>query len=527
MIWILRAIDFPCSAKSISSHLATRIKRSLQELDTQLDEAAKKEKTDSDDRNMESEDRKVFNDPIHGNIELHPLCVKVIDMPEFQRLRFIKQLGGAYFVYPGASHNRFEHSIGTCHLAKRLIRALRSKSKEHEELITENDMLCVEIAALCHDLGHGPFSHLFDRHVIPKLQKDEAEKAGLERWIVWKHEIGSIHMLEYMLDKNNQELRNEFTSWGVDSDDIEFIKEMITGPHEESSAGNQAKTSNSKNQVRRKEKGFLYEIVSNKRNGIDVDKWDYFARDCYMLGIGNNFNHNRCIDFSRVIKVDGERQICFREKEAANLYDMFHTRYILHRRAYQHKTNNIIEIMLAEALVKANDFLKFPDRETGKTMLEAVNDMETYNLVTDHVIFRILGSSDENLKPSQELIKNVLSRNLYMYIGEQRFAHGTFNDKDDVKNDIIKVAGNWDDSIVIDLVKLNYGMQDKNPIDEVNFYNKTKPDTATPRSKDDVSLLLPKEFAEQLVRVYCKKSDGPVRSIFDAWKKGTERRERK
>lgn len=209
------------------------------------------------------------------------------------------------------------------------------------------------------------------------------------------------------------------------------------------------------------------------------------------------------------------------------MYDMFHTRYILHRRAYQHKTNNIIEIMLAEALVKANDFLKFPDRETGKTMLEAINDMETYNLVTDHVIFRILGSSDENLKPSQELIKNVLSRNLYMYIGEQRFAHGTFNDKDDVKNDIIKVAGNWDDSIVIDLVKLNYGMQDKNPIDEVNFYNKTKPDTATPRSKDDVSLLLPKEFAEQLVRVYCKKSDGPVRSIFDAWKKGTERRERK
>lgn len=54
----------------------------------------------------------VFNDPIHGHIELHPLLIKIIDTPQFQRLRNIKQLGGTYFVFPGASHNRFEHSIG-------------------------------------------------------------------------------------------------------------------------------------------------------------------------------------------------------------------------------------------------------------------------------------------------------------------------------------------------------------------------------------------------------------------------------
>ena len=54
----------------------------------------------------------MFNDAVHGHIALHPLCVRIIDTPEFQRLRDIKQLGGTYFVYPGASHNRFEHSIG-------------------------------------------------------------------------------------------------------------------------------------------------------------------------------------------------------------------------------------------------------------------------------------------------------------------------------------------------------------------------------------------------------------------------------
>lgn len=54
----------------------------------------------------------ILNDPIHGHIEIHPLCVMIVDTPQFQRLRSIKQLGGTYFVYPGAAHNRFEHSLG-------------------------------------------------------------------------------------------------------------------------------------------------------------------------------------------------------------------------------------------------------------------------------------------------------------------------------------------------------------------------------------------------------------------------------
>jgi len=55
---------------------------------------------------------KVFNDPIHGHIEMHPLCVKIIDTPQFQRLRYLKQLGASYYVFPGAAHNRFEHCLG-------------------------------------------------------------------------------------------------------------------------------------------------------------------------------------------------------------------------------------------------------------------------------------------------------------------------------------------------------------------------------------------------------------------------------
>ncbi|NP_001357539.1 deoxynucleoside triphosphate triphosphohydrolase SAMHD1 isoform 3 [Mus musculus] len=118
---------------------------------------------------------KVFNDPIHGHIEFHPLLIRIIDTPQFQRLRYIKQLGGGYYVFPGASHNRFEHSLGVGYLAGCLVRALAEKQPELQ--ISERDILCVQIAGLCHDLGHGPFSHMFDGRFIPRARPEKK----------WKH----------------------------------------------------------------------------------------------------------------------------------------------------------------------------------------------------------------------------------------------------------------------------------------------------------------------------------------------------
>ncbi|CAG6021537.1 unnamed protein product [Menidia menidia] len=77
-------------------------------------------------------------------MELHPLLVKIIDTPQFQRLRDIKQLGGCYRVYPGASHNRFEHSIGVAYLAGELAKSLRSRQRELK--IDDRDILCLQIA---------------------------------------------------------------------------------------------------------------------------------------------------------------------------------------------------------------------------------------------------------------------------------------------------------------------------------------------------------------------------------------------
>ena len=95
---------------------------------------------------------KVVLDPVHGYIELDDLVQDLLSTPQMQRLRRIKQLGFSNLVYPGANHSRFEHSLGTMHLASTLTRGLDS--------IEEDKKTEIKAAALLHDIGHGPFSHV-------------------------------------------------------------------------------------------------------------------------------------------------------------------------------------------------------------------------------------------------------------------------------------------------------------------------------------------------------------------------------
>ncbi|KAK3581153.1 hypothetical protein CHS0354_024685 [Potamilus streckersoni] len=456
---------------------------------------------------------KVFNDPIHGHIELHPLCVKIIDTPQFQRLRYIKQLGSCYFVYPGASHNRFEHSIGVCHLAGQLACALQHHQPELD--INDQDILCVQIAGLCHDLGHGPYSHLFDAKFIPLMRPDRK----------WKHEDASVEMFDYLIEDNN--ILPAFQEYGLDRQDITFIKEQIAGPCRKT------KDKEWPYEGRSSVKSFLYEIVANKRNGIDVDKWDYFSRDCHMLGIRNNFDHSRFLHFARVLEVDGQLQICSRDKEVGNLYDMFHTRNTLHRRAYQHKTTNIIDIMITEAMIKANDYITF-EGKNGKQlkMSEAIDDVVAYSKITDNILFQILNSSSD-AKPvleSKEIIQNIFRRKLYKCVAQTQVIAEQLiskSENDSIKKEIVDDLEEPEESslkpedIIIHMVFLDYGMKDKNPIDNVRFYMKEKPDIAIKVRKDQVSQMLPEKFAEQHVRVYCKRDDPlsihKVFQSFDKW----------
>uniref|UniRef100_A0A668A2T8 Deoxynucleoside triphosphate triphosphohydrolase SAMHD1 n=1 Tax=Myripristis murdjan TaxID=586833 RepID=A0A668A2T8_9TELE len=448
-----------------------------------------------------AETNKVFNDPIHGHVELHPLLIKIIDTPQFQRLRNIKQLGGTYFVFPGASHNRFEHSIGVGYLAGRLVQALNER--QPELLISGRDILCVQIAGLCHDLGHGPFSHMFDGMFIPKARPG----------IKWKHEEASLAMFDYLVSDNSLEPVMEEHGL-VLPEDLIFIKEQIAGP-----LGTKGPLNQWPYKGRSEDKSFLYEIVANKRNGIDVDKWDYFARDCHHLGIQNNFDYRRFLKFARVCEVDGQKHICTRDKEVGNLYDMFHTRNCLHRRAYQHKVGHVIENMITEAFLKADKHIKVQG-SGGKmyTLSTAIDDMEAYTKLTDHVFEQILNSHVPELAEARKILHNVVCRRLYKCVGQTQ-AENHITDTQEIcrhwAGDVAKSkpqSGIQDvnlqpEDFIVSVIEMDYGMKGKNPINNVRFYCKNDPTKAIQIRKNQVSKLLPEQFAEQMIRVICKKTD--------------------
>ncbi|GBF99353.1 hypothetical protein Rsub_12157, partial [Raphidocelis subcapitata] len=144
---------------------------------------------------------KTFNCPVHGHFDLPSECVQIIDTPEFQRLRELKQLGLTYYVYPGASHARFEHSLGVAYLAgawaEHLLSAYRPEGVLRRE--DRHSIRALELAGLCHDLGHGPFSHVFENELLPRILGEGAASK-------WHHEDMSERILDHAVDANSLDL---------------------------------------------------------------------------------------------------------------------------------------------------------------------------------------------------------------------------------------------------------------------------------------------------------------------------------
>ncbi|XP_078689174.1 deoxynucleoside triphosphate triphosphohydrolase SAMHD1-like [Branchiostoma floridae x Branchiostoma belcheri] len=452
-----------------------------------------------------AEGAKIFNDPIHGHIKMHPLCVKIIDTPQFQRLRNIKQLGATDRVYPGAVHTRFEHSLGVCHLAECLVTKLQQDQPELD--INERDVLCVMVAALCHDLGHGPFSHLL---IIAK-----------------QHEKASIDMFEHLIKENKIDLKKYGLKYqkkdaegdaegDADEDDYVFIKELIK-PIKPLESGEW------QYEGRKKDKSFLYQIVSNDQNGMDVDKWDYFARDSQHLGLESKFDHMQLIHNARVIEVDGERQICYRDKDWDNVHYMFYIRARLHRKAYQHKVKDGVEMMILDALLEA-DKVPLVQSEPGKDLIkmsEAKDDMAAYTNLTDYIFEQILHTTGDELKPAREILNRIRTRELYRCVAETKpenwdmfnmFKDFESDDPSSLKSLIVAESTKKEfkgkkitsEDIGVKVVKVDFGKGNENPVTKVKFWKKDSPGEAESLNVQELSRMLPANFADQFVRVYCK-----------------------
>ena len=209
--------QWPCELEALTAYLNSRYFRNTSKRDAARSSADKsmlhlQALLARYARNPYCAKTKIISDNIHGNIKIHPLLIRIIDTPQFQRLRHLKQLGILHYIYPTANHSRFEHSIGCSHLAGVLMSHLCAEQPSLG--ITKCDELCVRIAGLCHDMGHGPFSHMFEE-VIDILEVK-----------CWKHEMATLKLFDKMLAESD-ELRAEFRAYGLFDDEEQLIKDLV------------------------------------------------------------------------------------------------------------------------------------------------------------------------------------------------------------------------------------------------------------------------------------------------------------
>ena len=418
-------------------------------------------------------DYKIFEDPIHGYIKINSNILQFIDTRQFQRLRYLKQLGTLSYIFHSANHTRFEHSIGVGYLSGQLLINLKKDQPELD--INNKNINLINLAGLLHDIGHGPFSHVFDSEFIPLIYPN----------INYKHELMSNKMIEYLIDDNYID---------IDTTDINFIKNIIESPKNISNRLN--------------DKNYLYEIVANSTNCIDVDKFDYLSRDMYYLfGSEKSYNFNRIFKYNRII----DNTICYNSKITFDIYNLFQQRYFMHKQIYNHNKGKAIEYMICDILFKANKKLQ---------IAECINNPSDFINLTDDIINVIKLSKDPELNESKLLINRLEKRDLYKFIDEYIVPIELTNKIKSIKPiDIISYNSKLCNKILIDDLiifdkKLNFNLNDQNPVDNVYFYNIKNKNIKYKKNKENISLLLPNIFEERIIRLYSKINNDLINSLL-------------
>jgi HD superfamily phosphohydrolase len=399
----------------------------------------------------------IFEDPIYGYMKFDNLCMQFINTIEFQRLRYLKQLGPLTYIYNSANHTRLEHSLGVSHLSYNLIN--KFKLEQPELLITNKDINLIQLSGLLHDIGHGPFSHIFDGYFIPYLYPN----------IIYKHELMSIKIIDYMVDSNYID---------IEKNDINLINNYIQNSNKQSD--------------------FKYQIVANYTNSLDVDKFDYLMRDIYYLS-----GYSKINDFTKILKYNRiiDNTICYNSKISLDIYNLFQQRYIMHKQYYNHKIGKAIEYMICDVLLESNNYFK---------LAESINDISKFITLNDDIINIIKITNDNSLQKAKHIINRIETRNFYTFIDEVIIPFNISKNLNKIKSiDIISyynLSINIDDIIIFDK-KINYNYKDKNPVDYVYFYDTNNINNKYKMNKDNISLLLPDVFEERIIRIYSKISD--------------------
>ena len=240
---------------------------------------------------------KIINDPIYGFIKINnPLILALIDHPYFQRLKRIKQLGLAEFVYPGAHHTRFHHALGAMHLMDQALNNLKAKGYS----ISESEQEAAEIAILLHDVGHGPFSHVLEYTLLNEVRHEQVS--------------------DLLMQKLNAHFDGQLT----------LAIEMFC------------------NRYPRK---FFNQLISSQ---LDVDRLDYLSRDSFYTGVREGFIGSERLLSMLDLK---NEQLVLEEKGIYSIENFLMARRLMYWQVYLHKTAIAAETMLIQILRRAKFLL--------------------------------------------------------------------------------------------------------------------------------------------------------------------------
>lgn len=311
---------------------------------------------------------KIINDPIYGFIKINnSFILQLIDHRFFQRLKRIKQLGLAEFVYPGAHHTRFHHALGAMHLMDQALNNLIAKGY----IISSEEREAAEIAILLHDIGHGPFSHVLEYTLLQNV----------------KHEQVSLLLMHLL----NEEFKGR----------LDIAIQMFTDKYP---------------------RKFFHQLISSQ---LDVDRLDYLSRDSFYTGVREGF-----IGSERLLSMLDlhEEQLVLEEKGIYSIENFLMARRLMYWQVYLHKTAIAAESMLIQILKRAKLILEEGQTLEGSKALTLFlihnfswkefssnsNLVEMYAELDDHDIWSAIKnwkhSSDKILR---NLCKQFLERKLF------------------------------------------------------------------------------------------------------------------
>lgn len=408
-------------------------------------------------------------DEVYGPLEIPAYCWPIIDTPEFQRLRHISQLGTSVWVYPAATHTRFEHCLGVAHLASRFMHNI--KTKQPELNVKEEWIQAVIIAGLCHDIGHGPWSHCFEE-IAHRIDPQ------------WDHEDNSVNILLNMVTKYNLSLPRRV---------YEAAASFIRGePFEDFPV-------------------WVSQIVANHEIDIDIDKLDYLARDMNRSFLVAKSEYDRLIYGCRIT----QGKLSWKLSEIPTIERMFYNRNDMHHRVYQHRVTESLNLMITDLLDAAEPYLGIE---------AALNDIEEFIKLDSRLLYLV--ERGKCGPEAQKIAQDINARRIYKCVGELRVSPTntdglTYSQSPSksLENDIASFGNIDPDKLRVQKKSFRYGLTKDHPLLHIPFY-KPGEDKIIQLGQDQISCIVPAYFKETAMRVFVTdpKLIPEATAAFEAWR---------